>query len=140
MLPAAAVVVEEKEKAPLTKQAKAAREAKEKKKPVQPEELVIPEHLAPHSGDTERERDHKRKVIKRLKQDFKRKKRDTEADERKTSWLDFQKGLKGRGTKRKSIWATPDVIKGNEGVTGGVGMTEFEQRKRHVFANDEDDD
>ena len=43
------------------------------------------------------------------------------------------------GKKRKSIWATPDVITGFEGVTGGTSLTQFEQRKRNVYDNDEEE-
>ena len=81
-----------------TKRAKAKKALEAKQKAAEPTELVIPEHLAAQTGDTEQQRQHKRKVVKRLKQDFKRRKRDTENEARKSSWQNFQKGLKGKAS------------------------------------------
>jgi hypothetical protein len=119
-----------------------------KRKQKEPEktigDFVIPEHLTPVMTDTDQQKQHKRKMIKRLKQEHRRAVNDHIANKRQGNWLSFQAGLKGksqsgfmRGKKRKSIWATPDVTTGNEGVTGvNNTLTTFEVRKRPTYQAD----
>jgi hypothetical protein len=104
-----------------------------------PDEVVIPEKLEVKATDSDAQKRIKLKKIKRMKSTHNMKKKEAETNHRKNSWLSFQAkttaagGKERKGKKRKSIWATPDVVSGTEGVTSAYKMTKFHDRGRHVF-------
>ncbi|KAF9929120.1 hypothetical protein FBU30_001849 [Linnemannia zychae] len=76
---------------------------------------------------------------------IKKKKKDTgpsEQVQKQMAWQNFAKGgskkgkSSGGGLLKKSIFATPDNPEGKVGVVGsGKGMTQFQQRGKHLFGN-----
>ncbi|KAG0365288.1 hypothetical protein BGX24_004211 [Mortierella sp. AD032] len=79
---------------------------------------------------------------------LKKKKKDAGPNEqvqKQMAWQSFAKGGGKKGTKtggtgiKKSIFATPDNPEGKVGVVGsGKGMTQFQQRGKHLYGNSPD--
>ena len=103
------------------------------------ENFVAPEKLKLKSTDTEEQRLAKRKKVKALKQNHKRKIIDKSNREKQENWLSFQdkasKNRKGhfQATKGKdSIFKTPDTVEGKVGVVrSGMGMSTDYHKKKH---------
>ncbi|KAF9122860.1 hypothetical protein BGW39_009453 [Mortierella sp. 14UC] len=75
---------------------------------------------------------------------LKKKKKDagpSEQVQKQTAWQNFAKGGVKKGIKtgaglKKSIFATPDNPEGKVGVVGsGKGMTQFQQRGKHLYGS-----
>ncbi|KAF9902636.1 hypothetical protein EC991_004732 [Linnemannia zychae] len=75
---------------------------------------------------------------------IKKKKKDagpSEQVQKQMAWQNFAKGGGKKGAKtgaglKKSIFATPDNPEGKVGVVGsGKGMTQFQQRGKHLYGN-----
>lgn len=109
-----------------------------KKKTKKIKDFEVPSHLIPNDGDSEAERNKKRRAIKALKSKWREKKKEIESDKKQQSWQSFQK--KTKIDKGRSMFATYDgngdatVAATKVGVvsaTSGRQMTEFGERKRH---------
>ncbi|KAG0220795.1 hypothetical protein B0O80DRAFT_425128 [Mortierella sp. GBAus27b] len=68
----------------------------------------------------------------------------SEQVQKQQAWQNFAKGAGSKKTKgatpimKKSIFASPDSLDGKVGVVGsGKGMTQFQQRGKHVYANNQ---
>ena len=101
-----------------------------KKKLKKVKDFEIPTHLQAVEGDSEAERNKKRRAVKRLKNEWRAKKKEFESEKKQQSWQNFNKKKK---RKDKSIFATAEGAKGKVGVVSGGSMTEFGARKRHKF-------
>jgi len=94
-----------------------------------PGEFVVPRKLRIIPTDTEEEREHKRKRVKALKAQFRKKQQaGGELPERTTAWQQFTNKKQKVGfteRKKESIFKSPDSINGRVGVTGsGKGVTQ----------------
>ncbi|CAI2373187.1 unnamed protein product [Moneuplotes crassus] len=104
------------------------------------ENFVAPEKLKLKPTDTTEQRLAKRKKVKALKQNHKRKIIDKNNREKQETWLNFQhkasRNKRGhyQATKSKnSIFKTPDTFDGKVGVVGsGKGVSSEYQRKKHT--------
>ncbi|KAF7728644.1 hypothetical protein EC973_005681 [Apophysomyces ossiformis] len=96
-------------------------------------------------------------VVKKKKKDSKptnntasagseKKKKVNEVEVKKNAWLNFATASEKKKKKvlpinKKSIFKTPDNPEGKVGVVGsGRGMTNFQQRGKHVYAGDDDEE
>jgi len=109
-------------------------------KPVQkqdeiPDHLEIPESLKPLQGDSLDVRDRKKKQIKRLKSDLRKRKLENEGVRRQNNWQSFMTGGKRTINSKKpksSIFATSE--EGRVGVVGsGKPMTNYRETGRGPF-------
>jgi len=98
-----------------------------------PEKPVIPESLWAKPTDTEETLAQKKRRIKRIKQQHKKRKLEEEGQRKQNSWQSFQKKSKtGFGKKKSSIFATTE--EGTVGVIGsGKGMTKNPDRRQHQY-------
>ncbi|KAI9266593.1 hypothetical protein BDA99DRAFT_558656 [Phascolomyces articulosus] len=84
------------------------------------------------------------------KDKFQPKKKVSEVEVKKNAWLNFASGADSKKKKKKmaaapinkkSIFKTPDNPAGKVGVVGsGRGMTSFQQRGKHLYNDDKDED
>lgn len=101
-------------------------------------EFTIPSHLIPNDGDSEAERNRKRRAVKALKSKWREKKKELESDHKQQSWQSFQKKTSKRRNDQ-SIFSTTNHDNDPAAstatkvgvVSGGRTMTEFGERKRH---------
>ncbi|KAF9366277.1 hypothetical protein BGX34_004728 [Mortierella sp. NVP85] len=70
----------------------------------------------------------------------------SEQVQKQQAWQNFAKGAAGKKTKgaapilKKSIFASPDNPEGKVGVVGsGKGMTQFQQRGKHIYGQSQQD-
>ncbi|KAK3828112.1 MAG: hypothetical protein J3Q66DRAFT_8308 [Benniella sp.] len=70
----------------------------------------------------------------------------SEQVQKQQAWQNFAKGAGGKKTKgaapilKKSIFASPDNPEGKVGVVGsGKGMTQFQQRGKHIYGQSQQD-
>lgn len=98
-----------------------------------PEKAVIPESLWAKPTDSEETLLTKKRKIKRIKQQHKKRKLEQEGKRKQANWQSFQKKTRvGFGKRKKSIFATSDT--GVVGVIGsGRGMTKNPARKMHQY-------
>eukprot|EP00343_Euplotes_focardii_P005653 CAMPEP_0205814140 /NCGR_PEP_ID=MMETSP0205-20121125/19122_1 /ASSEMBLY_ACC=CAM_ASM_000278 /TAXON_ID=36767 /ORGANISM="Euplotes focardii, Strain TN1" /LENGTH=131 /DNA_ID=CAMNT_0053097577 /DNA_START=190 /DNA_END=583 /DNA_ORIENTATION=- len=104
------------------------------------ENFEIPDKLRLKSTDTEDQRLTKRKKVKALKMNHKRKNMENSNKEKQESWLRFKdKGSRSKKghyqvTKsQNSIFKTPDTMEGKVGVVGsGNGVSNSYQKKKHA--------
>jgi survival of motor neuron-related-splicing factor 30 len=95
-------------------------------------DFEIPPHLQILDTDTEQEKNKKRRTLKTLKSKHREKQKEYESTKKQTSWQNFAK--KGNKIGASSIFATQDGVHSKVGVvSGGSGMTEFQERKRHTY-------
>ncbi len=92
--------------------------------------FVVPEHLKLQAGDSQAEKEAKKRKKKALKWNFRQKQQEKVQTQRKSAWSQFLnkagKNKKGYFQKQKidSIFKTPDSINGRVGVMGsGKGVT-----------------
>ena len=94
-------------------------------------EFEIPAHLQILETDTEKEKNKKKRTLKSLKSKHREKQREYESTKKQQSWQSFTKKTK---KSNDSIFATHDGVNSKVGVvSGGSGMTEFQERKRHKY-------
>eukprot|EP00898_Chlorokybus_atmophyticus_P009289 jgi/Chlat1/990/Chrsp108S01415 len=117
-----------------------------KKKELTPEELAnleLPARLRVLPTDTEDEKAKKRKQQHAFKSRQRMARLEVEHNSKATSWKRFQTGKANTskkagfltGTRKGSIFATPDNPEGKVGVTGsGKPMTDFAKRDKYVKA------
>eukprot|EP01041_Mallomonas_annulata_P001619 gene1619-3128_t len=101
--------------------------------------IPIPESLKILPTDTEDERNRKKKRLKAIKTQNRLKSQETEISSTQKTWQTFlvKKSVKRTavGAIKDSMFASPEQVEGKVGVTrSGLGMTDFERRKRHNFA------
>ena len=102
-------------------------------------EFEVPNHLIPVEGESEAERNKKRRAIKALKNKYREKKKEMESTMKQQSWQNFQKKTKKSGGSGDSttIFSTATSSTTNMGkvgvvtVSGGRHITEYGERKRH---------
>jgi len=111
-------------------------------------DFQVPIHLIPDQADTETERNKKKRALKALKNKWRMKKKNYEADKKQQSWKNFQKKKKSNNgchnndndnnyNHSGSIFATGDhsskvgVVVSS--AVGGRNLSEFQQRKRHKY-------
>lgn len=95
-------------------------------------EFEIPSHLQILETDTEKEKTKKKRALKSLKSKHREKQREYESTKKQQSWQSFNK--KTNKKSNDSIFATQDGVNSKVGVvSGGSGMTEFQERKRHKY-------
>mmetsp|Transcript_39360 Transcript_39360/g.40096 ORF Transcript_39360/g.40096 Transcript_39360/m.40096 type:complete len:320 (-) Transcript_39360:44-1003(-) len=100
--------------------------------------IPIPESLKILPTDTEEEKHRKKKKLKAIKSQNRIKSQEVEICSTQKTWQSFlgKKSTKraAPGSIKESMFASPDIIEGKVGVTrSGLGMTDFERRKRHNF-------
>lgn len=99
--------------------------------------IPIPESLKILPTDTEEEKNRKKKKLKAIKSTNRIKTQEIEVTATQKTWQSFVNKSGKRaltGVVKQSMFASPDVVEGKVGVTNsGLGMTDFERRKRHNF-------
>lgn len=101
--------------------------------------IPIPESLKILPTDTEEEKNRKKKKLKAIKSQNRIKMQEVEVSSTQKTWQSFvgKKSVKRAAPgsiKEQSMFASPEEVEGKVGVTrSGLGMTEFERRKRHNF-------
>ena len=101
---------------------------KKSKKQKKVKDFVLPDHLVPNDGDTEAQRNKKRRAAKALKHKWRIQKKEIESNNRQKSWQSFQKKSSSSST---SIFATKEGLNDRVGVVSKKQLTEFGARKRH---------
>jgi len=91
-------------------------------------DFVLPDHLVPNEGDTDAERNKKRRVAKALKNKWRLQKKEIESNNRQKSWQSFQRKS---SSSSGSIFATKEGLNDRVGVVSKKQLTEFGARKRH---------
>ncbi|KAG7367977.1 hypothetical protein IV203_030720 [Nitzschia inconspicua] len=104
---------------------------KKSKKKDKIKDFVLPPHLVPNEGDSEAERNRKRRAAKALKNKWRERKKEVESTNKQKSWQSFQKKTKRKGEDGGSIFSTKDGVTDRVGVVSKKQMTEFGSRKRH---------
>ncbi|KAG7347348.1 hypothetical protein IV203_016053 [Nitzschia inconspicua] len=104
---------------------------KKSKKKDKIKDFVLPPHLVPNEGDSEAERNRKRRAAKALKNKWRERKKELESTNKQKSWQSFQKKTKRKGEDGGSIFSTKDGVTDRVGVVSKKQMTEFGSRKRH---------
>jgi survival of motor neuron-related-splicing factor 30 len=104
---------------------------KKSKKKEKVKDFVLPPHLVPNEGDSEAERNRKRRAAKALKNKWRQRMKEVESTNKQKSWQSFQKKTKRKGDEGESIFATKDGVSDRVGVVSKKQMTEFGSRKRH---------
>jgi len=104
------------------------------------DKFEVPEHLIPKPSDSEKIRDQKKKKIKQLKSLHRKRKVEEERDDRKNSWLTFQKKSLGGDKKSTSSSSSSSHTSSHSssgssssgGVVPGGGVKRL---KRSIFAS-----
>jgi survival-of-motor-neuron-related-splicing factor 30 len=91
-------------------------------------DFVLPDHLVPNEGDTDAERNKKRRAAKALKNKWRLQKKEIESNNRQKSWQSFQRKS---SSSSGSIFATKEGLDDRVGVVSKKQLTEFGARKRH---------
>mmetsp|Transcript_5443 Transcript_5443/g.12502 ORF Transcript_5443/g.12502 Transcript_5443/m.12502 type:complete len:281 (-) Transcript_5443:465-1307(-) len=119
---------------PSSKKEKPHKAKKSRTKQKKVKDFVLPDHLIPNDGDTDAERNKKRRAAKTLKNKWRLQKKEIESNNRQKSWQSFQnKSSKSSSSSSSSgsIFATKEGINDRVGVVSKKQLTEFGARKRH---------
>jgi hypothetical protein len=99
-------------------------------------EFEVPPHLIPNEGDSESDKNKKRRTIKALKSKWREKQKEMESEKKQQSWQSFQK-KKSNSTsankERGSIFSTADIGNSKVGVVATTSTTPSNSNQSSTF-------